>query len=113
MGYHVLLKVSPWKGVIRFRKSGNLGPRYIGPFRLVAYVGKFAYCMDLPINLSQIYNTFHVSHLWECLDDDSIVVSLDDIQVDECLNYMERPTVFLDKKMKTFTNKVVGLVTVQ
>ena len=63
MGDMVLLKVSPWKGVIRFRKWGKLGPRYIGPFRLIARVGMVAYRLDLPTELSQIHNTFHVSQL--------------------------------------------------
>ena len=57
----VLLKVSPWKGVNRFRKQGKLGPRYIGPFRVIVRVGKVAYRLDIPAELSLIHNTFHVS----------------------------------------------------
>ena len=57
----VLLKVSPWKGVIRFRKRGKLGPQYIGTFQVIAKVGKLAYRLDLPEELSQIHITFHVS----------------------------------------------------
>ena len=79
VGDMILLKVSPWKGVIRFRKQGKLGPRYIGPFRVVARVGKVAYRLDLPAELSQIHNTFHVSQLRKCLVDDSAVVPLEDI----------------------------------
>lgn len=59
----VLLQVSPWKGVIRFRKRGKLGPRYIGPFRIIARVGKVAYRLKLPEELSEIHITFHVSWL--------------------------------------------------
>ena len=87
----VLRKVSPWKGVIRFRKWGKLGPRFIGPFRVVARVGKVAYRLDLPVELSQIHSTFHVSQLRKCLVDDLAVVPLEDIQVDDSRNYIERP----------------------
>lgn len=52
VGDMVLLKVSPWKGVNRFRKRGKLGPRYIGPFRVIDWVGKAAYRLDLPFELS-------------------------------------------------------------
>ena len=57
----VVLKVSPWKGVIRFRKRGKLGPRHIGPYKVIARVGKVAYRLELPDELSLIHNTFHVS----------------------------------------------------
>ena len=53
--------VLPWKGVIRFRKRGKLGPWYIGPFKINARVGKVAYILELSKKLSQIHNTFHVS----------------------------------------------------
>ena len=61
VGDMVLLKVSPWKGVIRFRKRGKLGPMYTGPFRVVSRVGNVAYRLDLPAELSQIHSTFHLS----------------------------------------------------
>ena len=113
VGDMVLLKVSPWKGVIRFRKRGKLGPRFIGPFRVMARVGKVAYRLDLPVELSQIHSTFHVSQLRKCLVDDSAVVPLEDIQVDDSLNYIERPVAILDRKSKDLRNKRVELVKVQ
>ena len=113
VGDMVLLKVSPWKGVIRFSKRGKLGPRYIGQFRVVARVGKVAYRLDLPAELSQIHNTFHVSQLRKCLVDDTAVVPLEDIQVDGSLNYIERPVAILDRKSKDLRNKRVELVKVQ
>lgn len=103
----VLLKVSPWNGVIKFRKRGKLGPRFIGPFRVLVQVDWVAYRLDLPAELSQIHNTFHVSQLRKCLVDESAVVPLEDIQVDSGLNYIERPVAILDRKMKTLRNKVV------
>ena len=57
----VLLKVSPWKCVILFRKRGKMGPRYIGLFWVIFRVGNVAYRLDLVDELSQIHSTFNVS----------------------------------------------------
>ena len=84
----VLLKLSPWKVVIRFRRRGNLGPWFIGPFRVLAQVGRVAYRLDLPAELSQIHGTLHVSQLRKCLVDDSKVVPMEDIQVNDRLDYI-------------------------
>ena len=106
----VLLKESPWKGVIRFRKQSKLGPRYTTHFRLVAWVGMVAYCLDLPEELIQIHSTFHISQLWKCLVDDFTMVPLEDIQVDDLLHHIEKPVAILDRKMKTLRNKVVNFM---
>ncbi|KAJ9535924.1 LOW QUALITY PROTEIN: hypothetical protein OSB04_un000912 [Centaurea solstitialis] len=113
VGDKVLLKVSPWKGVIPFRKRGKLGPRFIGPFEIVACVGKVAYRLELPSELSQIHDTFHVSQLRKCLADESAFVPLEDIEVDERLNYAEKPIAVLERKTKTLRNKEIGIVKVQ
>nr|GEV87046.1 putative reverse transcriptase domain, ribonuclease H-like domain, aspartic peptidase domain protein [Tanacetum cinerariifolium] len=63
VGDKVMLKVSPWKGVIRFGKRGKMNPRYIGPFKILAKVGTLAYRLELPEQLSRVHNTFHVSNL--------------------------------------------------
>ncbi|CAH1435415.1 unnamed protein product [Lactuca virosa] len=106
-------EVSPWKGVIRFRKRGKLGPRYIGPFRVIASVGRVAYRLELPTELIQIHDTFHVSQLRKCIADESAVVPLEDIQLDARLNYFERLIVILDRKIKVLRSKEVPLVQVQ
>ncbi|KAJ9541386.1 hypothetical protein OSB04_027892 [Centaurea solstitialis] len=113
VGDRVLLKVSPWKGVIRFRKRGKLGPRYIGPFTILARVGKVAYRLELPAILGQIHSTFHVSQLRKCLADETAHIPLDDIQVDESLNYVERPVAVLDRKVRRLRSKEIGIVKVQ
>ncbi|GKA96220.1 retrotransposon protein, putative, ty3-gypsy subclass [Tanacetum coccineum] len=73
VGDKVMLKVSPWKGVIRFGKRGKLNSRYIGPFKVLAKVGTVAYRLKLPQQSSRVHSTFHVSNLKECLSDESLV----------------------------------------
>ncbi|GJS53933.1 putative reverse transcriptase domain-containing protein [Tanacetum coccineum] len=58
-GRDFMLKVSPWKGVVRFGKRGKLNPRYVGPFKVLAKVGKVAYRLELPQELSRVHHTFH------------------------------------------------------
>ncbi|KAI3806853.1 hypothetical protein L1987_22769 [Smallanthus sonchifolius] len=113
VGDRVMLKVSPWKGIIRFRKRGKLSPRFVGPFRIMARVGEVAYRLELPDELSGIHPTFHVSHLRKCLADESAHIPLTDIEVDNSLNYIEEPVAILDRKEKRLRNKVIQLVKVQ
>ncbi|KAI3827734.1 hypothetical protein L1987_01817 [Smallanthus sonchifolius] len=101
----VLLKVSPWKGIIRFRKRGKLSPRFVGPFKILARVGQVAYRLDLPVELSGIHPTFHVSHLSKCLADDTAHIPYDEIEVDNSLNYVEEPIAILDRSEKRLCNK--------
>ncbi|KAD4982992.1 hypothetical protein E3N88_19663 [Mikania micrantha] len=113
VGDFVLLKVSPWKGVIRFRKQGKLGPRFIGPFKIIARVGDVAYRLELPEELSGIHNTFHVSYLRKCLADESAYIPLEDIEIDNRLNYVERSVAIIDRKVKQLRNKSLSQVMVQ
>ena len=99
--------------MIRFRKRGKLGPRFIGPYKVIARVGKVAYRLELPEELSLIHNTFHVSQLRKCVVDESAVISLEDIQIDERLNYVEKPIAVSERKTKTLRNKTINLVKVQ
>ncbi|GJX82335.1 hypothetical protein Tco_0331816 [Tanacetum coccineum] len=66
VGDRVMLKVSPWKGDIRFGKKGKLAPRYVGPFEILERIGPVAYRLRLPEELSGVHDTFHVSNLKKC-----------------------------------------------
>ncbi|GJV28874.1 hypothetical protein Tco_1385322 [Tanacetum coccineum] len=77
VGDKVMLKVSPWKGVVRFGKRGKLNPRYVGPFKVLEKVGEVAYKLELPEELSRVHNTFHVSNLKKCYADEPLAVLLD------------------------------------
>ncbi|KAI3704130.1 hypothetical protein L1987_74344 [Smallanthus sonchifolius] len=109
----VLLKVSPWKGIIRFRKRGKLSARFVGPFKILARVGQVAYRLDLPVELSGIHPAFHVSHLRKCLADDTAHIPYDEIEVDNSLNYIEEPIAIIDRAEKRLRNKSIKLVKVQ
>jgi hypothetical protein len=113
VGDNVMLKVSPWKGIVRFGKRGKLSPRYIGPFRIIERVGEVAYKLELPDELQSIHNTFHVSNLRKCLADANLAVPLSDVQVDEKLTYVEEPEAILDRKSRKLRNKEIALVKVQ
>nr|GEW27847.1 hypothetical protein [Tanacetum cinerariifolium] len=84
-GHPVVLKVSPWKGVVRFCKRGKLNPRYVEPFKVLAKVGKVAYKLELPQELSRVHHTFHVSNLKKCYADEPLVMPLEGIHVDDRL----------------------------
>ncbi|GJY61104.1 hypothetical protein Tco_0461761 [Tanacetum coccineum] len=91
VGDYVLLKVSPWKGVVRFGKKGKLAPRFVGLFEIIKKVGLVAYRLDFPEELNGVHDTFHVSNLKKCLADPTLKVPLDEIRVDAKLNFLEEP----------------------
>ncbi|XP_024963133.1 uncharacterized protein LOC112503302, partial [Cynara cardunculus var. scolymus] len=100
MGDKVFLKVSPWKGLVRFGNNGKLSPRYIGPFEITETIGPVAYKLKLPQELNAIHNTFHASNLKKCLADDSLIMPLEDVQVDDQLHLIEEPIEILDREVK-------------
>ncbi|GKA25040.1 hypothetical protein Tco_0711073 [Tanacetum coccineum] len=92
----VLLKVTHWKGVVRFGKKGKLAPRYVGPFEILERIGLIAYRLRLPEELSSVHDTFHVSNLKKCLADTNLHVPLDEIKVDKTLHFVEEPVEVMD-----------------
>ncbi|GJX02714.1 putative reverse transcriptase domain-containing protein [Tanacetum coccineum] len=100
VGDKVMLKVSPWKGVIRFGKWGKLNPCYIGPFKIIAKVGTVANRLQLPKKLSRVHSMFHVSKLKKCLADEPLAIPLDEIQVDDKLNFIEELVDIMGREVK-------------
>ncbi|GJY20006.1 putative reverse transcriptase domain-containing protein [Tanacetum coccineum] len=98
VGDYVLLKVSPWKGVVRFRKKGMLAPRFVGPFEIIEKIGYVAYRLDFPEELNGVHDTFHVSNLKKCLADPTLKVPLDEIRVDAKLNFVEELVEILERE---------------
>nr|GEV37281.1 putative reverse transcriptase domain, ribonuclease H-like domain, aspartic peptidase domain protein [Tanacetum cinerariifolium] len=110
LGDKVMLKVSPWKGVVRFGKRGKLNPRYVGPFKVLKKVGAIAYKLELPQELSRVHNTFHVSNLKKCYSDDPLVVPLEGLQLDGKLYFVEEPVEIMDHEVKQLRQSRVLIV---
>ncbi|GJT83858.1 putative reverse transcriptase domain-containing protein [Tanacetum coccineum] len=112
-GDKVMLKVSPWKGVIRFGKRGKLKPRYIGPFKIIAKVGMLAYRLELPEQLSRVHITFHVSNSKKCFVDEPLAIPLDEIQIDDKLYFIEEPVEIMDREVKRLKKRHIPIVKVR
>ncbi|GJT36383.1 hypothetical protein Tco_0926802 [Tanacetum coccineum] len=113
VGDKVMLKVAPWKGVMRFGKRGKLNPRYIGPFRIIERIGPVAYRLELPQELSRVHNVFHVCNLKKCLSDDTLVIPLEEIQLDDKLNFVEEPVEIMDREVKQLKRSRIPIVKVR
>nr|GFB59220.1 putative reverse transcriptase domain-containing protein [Tanacetum cinerariifolium] len=108
----VMLKVSPWKEVVRFGKRGKLNPRYVGPFKALAKTGKVAYKLELPQELSRVQHTFHVSNLKKCYADEPLVMPLEGIHVDDRLQFVKEPVEIMEQEIKRLKRSRIPLVKV-
>ncbi|KAI3749596.1 hypothetical protein L2E82_20210 [Cichorium intybus] len=109
----VMLKVSPWKCVVRFGKKGKLSPRYIGPFKILKRVGEQAFKLELPHELSGIHDTFHVCYLKKYFGKSELVIPLEDLKVETPNKLIEEPEAMLKVRTKKLKNKEIDLVLVK
>ncbi|GJW45285.1 putative reverse transcriptase domain-containing protein [Tanacetum coccineum] len=113
LGDKVMLKVSPWKGVVHFGKRGKLNPRYVGPFKVIERVGEVAYKLKLPEELSRVHNTFHVSNLKKCHADEPLAIPLDGLNLDDKLHFVEEPVEIVGREVKRLKRSRIPLVKVR
>ncbi|GJU17852.1 putative reverse transcriptase domain-containing protein [Tanacetum coccineum] len=92
VGDRVMIKVSPWKGVVRFGKRGKL---------------------ELPQELSRVHSTFHVSNLKKCYSDEPLAVPLEGLHIDDKLRFVEEPVEIMDREVKRLKQSRIPIVKVR
>ncbi|GJT51017.1 putative reverse transcriptase domain-containing protein [Tanacetum coccineum] len=113
VGDRVMLKVSPRKGIIHFRKRGKLKPRYIGPFKILKRTGPVAYKLELLEELSNVHSTFHISNLKKCLSDESLVIPMKELRLDNKLNFVEELVEIMDREVKQLKQSRIPIIKVR
>ncbi|GKD55926.1 putative reverse transcriptase domain-containing protein, partial [Tanacetum coccineum] len=113
VGDRVLLKVSPRKGIIHIGKRGKLNPRYIGPFKILERIGLVAYKLEIPEELSNVHSTFHIYNLKKCLSDESLVIPMKELQLDDKLNFVEEPVEIMDREVKQLKQSRIPIIKVR
>ena len=112
-GEFVYLKVSPIRGLRRFKVKGKLSPRYISPFKILSQKGEVAYELELPSRLSDVHNVFHISQLKKCLRVPEEELPLEELNVQDDLTYTEHPVRILDTLERITRSKRIRMCMVQ
>jgi hypothetical protein len=113
VGDFVYLKVSPMRGLHRFKVRGKLAPRFIGPFKILEKRGEVAYQLELPSQLSDVHDVFHVSQLKKCLCVPEEQIPMEDLDAKEDLSYQEHPVRILETSERVTRNKKIKMCKVQ
>ncbi|GJQ93323.1 putative reverse transcriptase domain-containing protein [Tanacetum coccineum] len=101
------------RSVIRFKKRGKVNPRYIGPFKILERIGPVAYKLELPEELSNVHSTFHISNLKKCLSDESLVIPMKELRLDDKLNFVEEPVEIMDREVKQLKQSRIPIIKVR
>ncbi|GJT56056.1 putative reverse transcriptase domain-containing protein [Tanacetum coccineum] len=113
VGDRVLLKVSPWKGVVRLGKKGKLAPRYVGPFEILERTGLVDNRLRLHEELIGAHDTFYVSDLKKCLGNANLYVPLNEIKIDKTLRFVQEHVEIMDREIKSLKCSRIPLVKVR
>ena len=96
------------KGLIRFGKKGKLNPRYVGPYKILKWIGKVSYELELPTKLAVVHPVFHISLLKKCVGDLAFVIPLESMAVKDSLSYEDVHVEILDRQVRRLRNKEVA-----
>ncbi|GJW63557.1 putative reverse transcriptase domain-containing protein [Tanacetum coccineum] len=122
--YHTSIKAAPFEALYGRRcgspicwaevgKRGKLNPRYVGPFKVIERVGTVAYKLELPQQLSRVHIMFHVLNLKKCMSDESLVIPLEELRVDDKLHFVEEPVEVMDHEIKQFKRRCIPIIMVR
>ncbi|GKD59030.1 hypothetical protein Tco_1296539 [Tanacetum coccineum] len=95
------------------KHRGKLNPRYIRPFKILEWIGPVAYKLKLPEELSNVHNTFHISNLKKCLSDESLVIPMEELRLDDKLNFVKEPVEIIDREVKQLKKIHIPIVKVR
>jgi hypothetical protein len=113
IGDFIYLKVSPMRGTRRFRVKGKLAPRYVRPFRIIDRKGEIAYQLELPPQLSEVHDVFHVSQLKKCLRVLEEQLPMEYLDLGGDLTFSKSPVKILDNAERVTRSKVIKMCKVQ
>jgi hypothetical protein len=113
VGDFIYLKVSPMRGTCRFKVNGKLAPRYVGPFKIIDHKGEVTYQLELPPQLSEVHDVFHISQLKKCLWVLEEQLPMEYLDFGGDLTYSERPIKILDSAERVTRSKVMKMCKVQ
>ena len=98
---------------MRFGKRGKLNPRYVGPFKILERIGKVAYRLELPAELGNVHDVFHVSQLKKCLVDETLVVPFQELKIEDKLQFVEEPIEIMDQEVKVRKHSRIPIMRVR
>jgi hypothetical protein len=98
------------RGTRRFKVKGKLAPRYVGPFKIIDSKGEVAYQLELPPQLSDVHDVFHVSQLKKCLRVPEQQLPMEELDLGGDLTYSERPVKILDTVERVTHNKFINIL---
>lgn len=113
VGDFVYLKVSPIRGLHRFKVKGKLAPRYIGPFQVLGQKGEVAYQLKLPPQLLGVHDVFHILQLKKCLSVPEEQLPMGELNVEEDFSYSEYLVKILETSERITRNKRIRMCKVQ